>query len=89
VIPPSVRAAIAAVGFTACRHCGPVEIIPDEERERPRICHAYADCEYVLFPDSDEAAELARSVDDQIAGAAQLGAGQYCEPEPVHVWGTP
>jgi hypothetical protein len=91
MIPPSVRAAIAEVGFTVCGYCGPVEIVPDEVRERPRICHAYADCPHVLFPDSEEAVELARSVDDELGDAVRLGIDPalYGEPEPVHTWGLP
>ena len=87
MIPPEVRAAIAKVGFVACPdRCGPVEVIPDEIHERPRICHAFGDCRLYLHPDSDEAATYAESVDAAIGRHVVLGT--YDDSDlPVHAWG--
>ena len=87
MIPPAVRAAIARVGFVACPdRCGPVEVMPDEVRERPRICHHYGDCRLYLYPDSDEAAAYAESVDAEIG--RWVVTGTYDDDDmPVHSWG--
>lgn len=85
MIPPAVRAAIAKASPVACPYCGPVEVLPDEIRERPRICHHYAGCLLYLLPDSDEAAVYAESVD--VAIGAHLVLGTYDDSDmPVHVW---
>ena len=81
---PAVRAAIPLVSPVACWHCGPIEVAPDDGLERPRICHPFGDCPLYLFPDGDEAAEFAESVDVELGRHLVLGI--YCDDLPVHVW---
>jgi hypothetical protein len=89
VIPLTIRAAIALVGYVACPHCGPVEVVPDDVREAPRICHPLADCPYYLRPGSDAAVEFARSVDEEIGRYAVLADYDPDDADlPVHCWGT-
>lgn len=85
MIPPSVRVGIALVSPVVCGHCGPVEVVPDEERERPRICHPFADCPDVLWPDSAGALAFAMSVDEGIGRYAVRA--DYGDDIPVHAFG--
>ncbi len=90
MIPPAVRAAVALVSPVVCPdRCGPVEVILDEVRERPRICHAFADCALYLHPDGDAALDLAESVDVEISRHAELGIITDLNDDglPVHAWG--
>jgi hypothetical protein len=83
---PLVRAAIANVSPVACPYCGPVEVLADEVRERPRICHHYAGCLLYLCPDSDEAVTFAESVDAELG--RYLALGTYDDDDmPVHAYG--
>ena len=67
--------------------CGPVEVILDEVLERPRICHAFADCVTLLAPGFGERPRMAEAVDVEIGRHLLLG--MYCDDEdlPVHAWG--
>ena len=86
MIPAEIRAAIPKVSPVACPYCGPVEVVPDEVRERPRICHPLAGCLLYLCPDSDEAAGFAESVDVEIG--RYVVQGMYDDEDlPVHAFG--
>lgn len=92
MIPPAFRAAIAQESPVACPdRCGPVPVIPDEIRERPRICHALGDCRLYLHPDSDEAVAFAESVYEAICRRAYRYQEMITDPGgadmPVHAWG--
>lgn len=93
MIPPAIRSAIAEIGFVACPgRCGLVEVVPDEVRERPRICHWYGECRLFLHPDSDEAVKFAEAVYAELCRLARLGIitsnGDEDEDMPVHAWGA-
>jgi hypothetical protein len=87
MIPPEIRAAIPLVSPVACPYCGPVEVVPDEVCERPRICHPRVDCLLYLCPDSDEAAEFAESVDVEIGRYVVQGMYGDDSDMPVHAYG--
>ena len=86
MIPAGIRAAITLVSPVACPYCGPVEVVPDDVLDRPRICHPLAGCLLYLCPASDEAAAFAESVDVEIGRYVVQGMSDDSDL-PVHAYG--